>query len=491
VVFFLLASCSSAEGPSTDADRDSDVASDVDSGDADGNEDGNFDGGSDVMDGDADLDIDLDIVDADGGSDGDIDSVSDATDSDFDGGADGDLDAHSDAAEGGFDGDLDAALDGSDADDASVETDGDVDTSCGTPRAGAEWHVISSPTSRNLTAISGSHSDNLWAVGDEGTVVHYDGRCWTDIGSPTTYALSGVWTAAPDDVWVVGVDRTRDGVRDKVIASFDGFGWSTHLVAGVGVYSVWGASPDEVYVAGGGSREPMVLGFDGVDWENLHLGPGMAREGLRQLYSLWGSSADNVWTVGWAGGFRHDGAEWRAFLIPAPGIGRRHECSSVWTSGPEDTWIAYRWWYSGGPDRSGWEIAHYDEDGFDLRVESNGIVGLWGSSSCDVWGVGRGGAISRFDGDEWSELHSPVTADLNAVWGDDAGVLWAVGAAGVLLCFGTEDDCAPSSCDVCDAERMLCGGVCVDTTDDPRHCGACEVACPGDDICVEGLCVPS
>lgn len=35
----------------------------------------------------------------------------------------------------------------------------------------------------------------------------------------------------------------------------------------------------------------------------------------------------------------------------------------------------------------------------------------------------------------------------------------------------------------------LCGGACVNTQNDPTHCGQCDKACPGDKICREGQCV--
>lgn len=37
---------------------------------------------------------------------------------------------------------------------------------------------------------------------------------------------------------------------------------------------------------------------------------------------------------------------------------------------------------------------------------------------------------------------------------------------------------------------VQCGLVCVDTTTDPKHCGACDRACPGNQQCVAAKCVP-
>lgn len=39
------------------------------------------------------------------------------------------------------------------------------------------------------------------------------------------------------------------------------------------------------------------------------------------------------------------------------------------------------------------------------------------------------------------------------------------------------------------AGEELCDGVCVNTQEDPMHCGDCETACAGDEFCIEGQCM--
>jgi hypothetical protein len=70
------------------------------------------------------------------------------------------------------------------------------------------WEIIESPTTENLHAIWGSRADDVWAVGDAGTILHWDGKDWKasaaafDLGKKPN--LYGVWGSAADDVWVVG-----------------------------------------------------------------------------------------------------------------------------------------------------------------------------------------------------------------------------------------------------------------------------------------------
>jgi photosystem II stability/assembly factor-like uncharacterized protein len=46
----------------------------------------------------------------------------------------------------------------------------------------------------------------VWAVGDGGTILHYDGAAWRWRDSGTDGILHGVWGTGPEDVVVVGHD---------------------------------------------------------------------------------------------------------------------------------------------------------------------------------------------------------------------------------------------------------------------------------------------
>ena len=57
----------------------------------------------------------------------------------------------------------------------------------------------------------------------------------------------------------------------------------------------------------------------------------------------------------------------------------------------------------------------------------NDLLGVWGSSSGDVFAVGRGGTILHFNGSIWSSMSSGMTYDLCAVWGSSAQDVFTVG----------------------------------------------------------------
>jgi hypothetical protein len=61
------------------------------------------------------------------------------------------------------------------------------------------------------------------------------------------------------------------------------------------------------------------------------------------------------------------------------------------------------------------------------------LYGMWGSDANNVWAVGAGGTILKWDGASWISVSSGTTNDLAAVWGTQASNVWAVGAAGTIL----------------------------------------------------------
>jgi hypothetical protein len=89
-------------------------------------------------------------------------------------------------------------------------------------------------------------------VGAEGTVRHYGGTGHTlDIvsGVPTTVALHAVWGASSSDVWAVG--------DNAVVIHYDGTSWSRVKVAALGsrrptLYAIWTPAAGRVLAGGDG-----------------------------------------------------------------------------------------------------------------------------------------------------------------------------------------------------------------------------------------------
>jgi hypothetical protein len=123
-----------------------------------------------------------------------------------------------------------------------------------------------------LYGIWGTSATNIFAVGNGGRILHFDGSAWTAMSSPTGARLSRVWGSAPADVWAVA---------DTAVVHYDGRAWNAVtpkvISSRATTYSLnssnsatdnglWGLGPREVYV---GAWYGQILRTDGASWGEM------------------------------------------------------------------------------------------------------------------------------------------------------------------------------------------------------------------------------
>ena len=72
-----------------------------------------------------------------------------------------------------------------------------------------ELEIVDAPTQLDLRGVFGFANDDIWAVGEQGTIVHWDGESWTSVATPLDDMpdrplLMSVWGSSPNDVWFSG-----------------------------------------------------------------------------------------------------------------------------------------------------------------------------------------------------------------------------------------------------------------------------------------------
>ena len=67
---------------------------------------------------------------------------------------------------------------------------------------------VSALTTQNLNAVWGTGASDVFAAGNSGTILHYDGSTWTPMNSGITEHLRGVWGTGASDVFAVGASGT-------------------------------------------------------------------------------------------------------------------------------------------------------------------------------------------------------------------------------------------------------------------------------------------
>jgi hypothetical protein len=107
------------------------------------------------------------------------------------------------------------------------------------------------PTMQTLYGVWGVSSDDLWVVGGRpdisGVILHKTGATWTEMPAlGNTGAYFKVWGAAADDVYACGQAGT--------VLHWDGSSWTpqmTSLPTFVSLFTVAGRGRDQVYAVGG------------------------------------------------------------------------------------------------------------------------------------------------------------------------------------------------------------------------------------------------
>jgi len=190
---------------------------------------------------------------------------------------------------------------------------------------------------------------------------------------------------------------------------------------------VWGASPDDVWIGGGGLARTgriLLLRGGGASW---------LEEPTDVQGTIWwihGTSGADLWAVGERGLALHwDGALWSPSVT-----GTTANLYGVWAAAPNDVWAVGGSPASPGPNDV---LLHYDGAAWSgvapPRMLGATYFKVWGLSATDVIVVASAGLALHFDGASWSEVATGAHATLFTVHGGPAAVRAIGGAPPVLL----------------------------------------------------------
>lgn len=158
---------------------------------------------------------------------------------------------------------------------------------------GRAWRTVASAPAA-LQSVWGSSGSDVYAVGRQGTILHYDGSTWSALSTGRYEWLQGIWGSSSQDVFVAGA-------QDSIL-HYDGARW-TRQYTGAPSLALWGNSSQDVFAVGGSS----ITHYDGVRWSP------QASSTTNNLFGVWGSSPNDVFAVGVKGTILHyDGTGWSA-----------------------------------------------------------------------------------------------------------------------------------------------------------------------------------
>lgn len=293
-----------------------------------------------------------------------------------------------------------------------------------------------------LLDVWGSSSNDVYAVGSGGAVLHYDGTGWatTTAGESDLVCLFGI---SKNELYAANnrlVDEppcfSPPCPENRVFSSIftsDGEAWiEMSVIEDKWIRGLWGMSGDALFGVGafaemweeggmGGIRYyRTILRYDGASWI-----PMIDETTQGTLNDVWGSSENDIFAVGSGGAILHyDGTSWVEMQS-----GTGEDLLAVWGVSAEDV-VAV-----GG----GGVILRFD--GVSWTAMSVGssvaLTDVWGSSASDFVAVGGGGSIHHYDGTMWTAISSPAVNALTAVWGAAEDDIFAVGEYGAICHYGS------------------------------------------------------
>src|SRR6478609_8780926 len=173
----------------------------------------------------------------------------------------------------------------------------------------------------NFVAIWGSSATDIWVIANQtgdlagsehptnsverSALLHWDGLAWGATQFDDSLTLRAIWGSSKHDVYVVGANNT--------LQHYDGASWSqVHLTLGAAIdfTSVHGTSAKDVWVVG---LSRAALHYDGGAWVT------MTPPTMDVFRSVW-SSAEDVWVLGDATLNHFDRQSWSTVPRPAAGL---------------------------------------------------------------------------------------------------------------------------------------------------------------------------
>jgi hypothetical protein len=270
----------------------------------------------------------------------------------------------------------------------------------------AAWTTMTSTFTGQLEEINGTSTSDIYAVGDNGAVLHYNGATWSIVTPPfvsTLYAVSDGGSGGT--TWAVGANGG--------IYSYTGTTWAYDPAAGIPVEGIYASGPSDVWAALLGG---VTLHYNGTTW-------AMSAAGV-PLNGMWGTSSSNVFGVGPTGAYSiYNGTTWTSGHFPTT-----RSFYNVWGSSATNVFAV------------GDTGSVYQYNGSTWSAMSTGTTAelndIWGTSSSNIFAVGNSGTIIRYNGTAWSAMTSTLTTQqMTGVWGSNATHVWAIATTGNTLSY--------------------------------------------------------
>jgi photosystem II stability/assembly factor-like uncharacterized protein len=277
---------------------------------------------------------------------------------------------------------------------------------------------------------------------------------WTRLDSDTVWSLHGIWGVGRDDVYAVGEHGTvlHRFCRSSV--------WRPQATGSdLRLLSIWGPDARTLYATGGICGGLLRSTDGGVHWTRSSLLP-TGRDRFTQVHGANGrvflvgkrgriarsDDAGESWTIG-SSAQAHVEAIWAgassAFFVGSDSIYRSVDRGASWHLVHRGSLVLHAVWSDGdgrvfAAGRT--QLVASDDDGDSWRESSfsaarGHIAALFGTSDGALHAAGANGLLARStdDGRTWEQAPLRYRKHLYGIWGSGPDDLYAVGQRGFIL----------------------------------------------------------
>jgi photosystem II stability/assembly factor-like uncharacterized protein len=321
---------------------------------------------------------------------------------------------------------------------------------------GTESQIQKQLTSENLNDIFVISGSEIYVVGENEIFLSYDGNDWRRELSFSPFGINCIWASDSDHLFAAGAHGTafmRENEAWHQIHNDD----DNDLI----FYDIWGGSKERVFFVGGNLSQGIVYEWDGSSVASMSI------PDCKTLHCVWGTDENNVYAAGDGRVILFfDGAQWQ-IVQQYDDDSRIHD---IW--GSDDNQI-----YAVGGNLNGgmliqknnniWQKLEQDFyhwmngiDGYNNHVMIVGEYGsmasltipntkwnkivqgqgdlksIWGRNSNDIYAVGDN-QFKHYTNGEWQSIPLPQWHSLNSVHGDDA-IVFAVGSDGAVISYDNQ-----------------------------------------------------
>lgn len=269
------------------------------------------------------------------------------------------------------------------------------------------WVYADTPTTDDLNALSRLTSSEIWACGDHGTIIFYNGDTWQLQNTTAVEDLNSISMFDATSGWAVGDNST--------VLYFDGNIWnSIELPEKINLNSVCLATD---------ANEGWIVGEKGII---IHILNGTLVQETSpvetDLTAVGAVSTTDVWAVGDEGVILHrlEGV-WVPDTSPTS-----LPFNCIHTTPEGSVWCGGNW---------GVVLTMIPELGFDLLSAPlcPTVTAIWGLSSSECWVGDENGNTYLYDNSAWKQYVSPKWDPINAFAMNSETNGWAVTDFGHIL----------------------------------------------------------